>query len=118
MNTITKAQRLITNINANTASKTKLFPKALDKHLAAARKFAEREGGRNDDGTWDNLNYGLEQIWDNADSALIELDHYRTAVANPDRGRRRRVRITASENNTRIYLECLTTALRRYNPTR
>lgn len=117
---IAKAQRLITQINANTTSKTKLFPKALDRHLIAARAFAEREGGRNDDGTWDNLNYGIEQIWDNADSALTELHHYRTAVANPDPSHRRRLRTRTdvAENNTRIYIERLTTALRWYNGTR
>lgn len=115
--TIAKAQRLITHINANKTSKTKLYPKALDRHLLAARAFAEREGGRNNDGTWDNLNYGLAQIWENAHGALIDLDNYRTAVANPEHGRRRRVRITATENNTRISLERLTAALHSYNPT-
>lgn len=115
--TIAKAQRLITQINDNTMSKTKVYPKALDRHLLAARAFAEREGGRNNDGTWDNLNYGLAQIWENAHGALIDLSHYRKAVANPEHGRRRRVRITATENNTRISLERLTAALHSYNPT-
>lgn len=114
-NTPSQAQRLITRINANTASKTKLYPKALDKHLIAARTFAERKGGRNDDGPWTNPNYSLERIWDNADSALIALGHYREAVANPNHSRHRRVRINATENNTRICIERLITDLGRYN---
>lgn len=118
MNTALQTQRLITRINANTVSKTKLYPKALDKHLIAARTFAERKGGRNEDGTWDNLNYGLEQIWDNADSALNALTHYREAVANPNLSRRRGTRINTTENNTSIYLERLTTALDRYTDPR
>lgn len=118
MHTTSQAQRIITRINANTVSKTKLYPKALDKHLIAARTFAERKGGRNEDGTWANLNYGLEQIWDNADSALIALTHYREAVANPNLSRRRGVRINATENSTSIYLERLTTALGWYTDPR
>lgn len=114
-NTPSQAQRLITAITANTASTTKLFPKALDKHLTAARTLAEREGTRNNDGTWADHNGTIAQIGDNAESALISLGHYRTAVANPHHSRRRRVRINATENNTRIYLERLLTELSRYN---
>lgn len=118
MNTALQTQRLSTRINANTVSKTKLYPKALDKHLIAARTFAERKGGRSEDGTWTNPNYGLEQIWENATSALIALSHYREVVANPNLSRRRGIRINTTENNTSIYLERLTTALDRYTDPR